>query len=367
MSRKEEILAAVDTLIQTHDEWVNDLQGPDVPTERLEFAIEEAVSVCDIGDTPEACRELATCVARLGVEWEAYKNGHMRPNHQPVDSLWGAFAAMMEARKGASPFVPKRPEPVSELVRQNVSHRQIALHIYGDGKTGPFVDKSGQPDIRLIQQEAEKPGSVVPADWVHPREVELLRKHQETFSRRLTAVKNLERNDECVDPATIEELLREGAYPNQVARAKRVPLEDVIAVMHKLAAEGVAVNGTIPNLAAMRAPSERQITAAQDAALQPRNSPLTAGTVEIDDEGDEDEEIASEAVGASSASSESSESTSDPAAIEQLVIELHQQHPEMGAGEISQAIKAELGETVGVRKVSAILRKSKAEAETVGA
>ena len=358
--RTGEILGAVDTLIQVHDEWENDPQAPDVPSEKLEAAIEDVIAIVDSGDIPETCRELTTAIGRVSIEWEKYREGIERlPDGRPVGRFWGAMAAVFEARKGASPFIPKRPEPVSELLRQNVSHRQIALHIYGDGKTGPFVDKSGQPDIRLINQESAKPGSVIPDDWVHPRELELLRKYEETSRRQLQAIHDRQNEGDGVDPATIEELLREGAYPAQVARAKRVPIQDVLAVMHRLAAEGVHVNADLPNLAAMRSPYEPPITAAQDRALQPGQNTAAGGLGSASDSSSDAEESDEEV--------ESVATARDAAAVDQLIMEIHQQNPDFGAGEIVAAMRETLGENVTVQKVTKVLRKAKSAAsETVG-
>lgn len=354
MSRKDDILTAVDNLITVHDEWEADLQAPIVPTERFEYAIEDAIRVCNAGDTPEVCRELVDVVSRLSLEWEEYKAGNMTPDHRPVGSFWGAFRAMNLAREGATPFVPKRPEPVRLLLEQKVSRRQIALHIYGDGKTGPLVNESGQPDDAKIDEEAATPGSVVPDNWVHPQQLELMQRHQRELTTRLQSIASRENEGDGIDPATIEELLREGAYPAQVARAKRVDIQEVLIVMHRLVAAGVKVNGTLPNLAAMRSPQEPDLTPEQDAALQPRKS-VDASTIEIDDE---DEEVEPDAV----VGAVSDSVVSDPAAVEALIVELHQQKPELGAGEIAAELREALGEPVSVQKVSAVLRRVKTEA-----
>lgn len=332
MSRTQEILEAVDHLIQVHDDWESDPQTPEVPTQEFEQAVLHAASVCD-GDVPAPCRELVDTVSRLHLEWDKYADGQMRPDHRPVGSFWAAFREMLHAREGARPVVPVKPEPVSVLLKQKVPYRQIAYHIYGDGKSGPLVGEDGQPDLGKIHQEADKPGSVIPADWLHPDHIERMERQRSEFERRLKAVsKSAEDFEE--DPATIEDLLREGQYPAVVAKVKGVPINDVMEAVKKLQKNGIKVNES-PNIGSERSPYEPELTEEQDAALQPKNR--------------DGEQLATA-------------EESDGQAINDLIIEIHEHNPDMDAGSIVSKISDDLGEPVSVQKVAAVLREHRKSA-----
>lgn len=336
-SRTGEILEAVDLLIQVHDDWESDPKAPDVPTAKFEEAVLACVEVCNLGDTPSKCRELVDAVSRMGVEWEKYAGGEMGPGHRPRGSFWGAMRAVFHAREGAAPLQHQPIEPVSLLLKQGVSQQQIALHIYGDGKTGPLVGPNGQPDATKILQEADNPGSVIPKGWVHPREDERISAHRERLKHRLAAAERHEDLDrQTEDPATVEELLREGAFPQQVARVKNVPLDEVLQVAEKLRAEGVKVNEP-PNLSSMRAPHEPQLTPEQDKGLQPKQPSGDAFDFGADDP-------------------ESGESAPD---IDTLIQLVHEEHPDLGAGELVSILADQHETEVSVQKVAGVLRKQR--------
>lgn len=346
MTRTEQIKAAIDNLITVHDEWEADPTAPAVPTDRFEAALKEASEVCEHGDTPEQCREVVTAMSRLYYEWERYENGLRTNDHRPQGSFWGAFRALLHARKGVTPFVPHRPEPVSVLLAQKVSDRQIALYIYGDGTDGPLCT-GGRPDSNKIQQEAKKPGSVVPQDWIHPQDRERKRIYDEECRRRLEAVQSRENEGDGIDPASVEELLRQGQYPGVVARVKRVDISEVLKVAERLAREGVTISPPV-NLASVRAPHEPQLTPEQDAALQPRSGGDAAGQTEDNDEEDQTEDVPG---------------AGTDATMDELIVELSRRFPDDGAGDLVTRIRNELGENVTVQKVTAVLRKAKEKPE----
>jgi hypothetical protein len=236
VDRTEQIVAAVDHLIQVHDDWEADEKAPIVPTEAFELALTAAVETCDGGDTPIQCRELVTAVSRLGFEWNEYVDGKMDRQQRPVGSFWAAFRGMLTARQIASVSAPKRIEPVAELVAQKVSYHQIAFHIYGHNGKGPFVSAAGQPDVAKILQEAQTPGSVIPPDWVHPADAERRRQEVAALHRRLTSVarRDADKPEPYRDKASVEQLLREGQYPDVIASVKGVGLDEVLATAEQL-------------------------------------------------------------------------------------------------------------------------------------
>lgn len=253
--RQSQILDAVDHMLRVHDLWESDPKAPDVPSQALEEAILGAIDTCEHGDIPAQCRELCTvAMARLRLEWDMYANEDARRSDgSPTARFWAAFKAVVTARQGAVPFVPKRVEPVKELIRQQVSYDQIARHIYGYRGKGPFIREDGSIDIDAILREAEKPGSVVPPDWLHPLELQRKQEYEQTAVYRLSAATARENGDTAeegrtsVDRATIEDFLLQGAMPHVIANVKGVPLSEVLAVQNRLYAEGkLKLEGSAP-------------------------------------------------------------------------------------------------------------------------
>lgn len=268
MERREAILAAVDTLIRVHDEWEADPKSPVVPTERFEKAVNLCVSICAAGEIPAECRQLVAAVAVLGREWQDYSTGRQDNEFRPLGSFWDAFRAVKGARKGSQKLEPRKVEPVAILIQQGVSPKQIAYFIYGDNGVGPFVGPRGEVLHDLIDKERLNPGSVIPKDWVHPAELAAMQAQEADLE---TQLQNFTQEIEVdgTDPASIEDMLREGAFINQICRAKGVTREEVIHVANHL-----QIQARDPeNLTTLRAPHEPKITPEQDAALQPRSQP----------------------------------------------------------------------------------------------
>lgn len=288
--RTQDILTAVDHLITVHNEWESDPKSPPVPTLAFEEALVAAVQMCDSGDTPAQCREIVTQMNRLREEWNKYASGTMLLGARPIPAFWAAFRAVVHARSGAIRHVARRPEPVSVLLEQKVSYQQIAFHIYGDRGQGPFVDAAGQPDIVLIHKEAKEPGSVIKPDWVHPAEQRRNASSGEALTRNVERLRTIDSEGSrfVPDPASIEQLLREGQYAPVIARVKGVTVEEVYAVAERM---GIAA-AEAPNLAATRAPQEPQLTDEQNRALQPQAERTTPPQpIPIPDPASVDEQI----------------------------------------------------------------------------
>lgn len=325
--RKQNILDAVGTMIAEHDRWADDQDAPDVPTQRLEFAIDAAILECAHGDVPGDCRQLVAAMELLFHEWSSYKDGRWDNRGRPLGSFWDAFRAVMLARKGAS-MSPKRTiEPVAELLRQKVGYEQIAV-IYGRER-GPFM-RDGRVDVDAILRESETKGSVVSAGWVHPDEIDRQSEEIESLNGKLAALQALSPVDE-VEKATIEEMLREGAFPEQIAAVKKVSLDEVRAVAEE---HGITPNER-PNLHATRNQFDPVLTEEQDAALQPRK------------------QVAEES------------SAPDADALDSLILEEHERQPSLGAGELASVMTERLEVPVSPQKVAGVLRSRKRELQKV--
>ncbi len=256
--RTKQILFAVDTMLTTHDTWENDPTSPAQPTEALELAIENAISVGENGDIPSECRDLCLALSKLGFEWDEYRSGRRQTaDFRPLPHFWGAFRSVMNARELAEPVAMKRPEPVKNLRQQGVTYNQIAFHIWGYKNEGPFITPAKQPDIAKIEDEVANPGKHT-ADWIHPEQVIRQRDRQRELSRRLSQVSHRETKDERTpEKATILQMLGENQYPDVIAKVKGVTVEEVL----KVAQENKITPNVRPNLASMRAPQEPQLPA----------------------------------------------------------------------------------------------------------
>lgn len=105
---------------------------------------------------------------------------------------------------------------------------------------GPFL-KDGSVQAQLIEQEAAKPGSVVPGGW-HPDDgrvedvLPLIQVCQNAVAalRRYGDSMRTEQVAEYRDPESIEGLLRQMQFPATIARVKGVSEEEVRAVASRL-------------------------------------------------------------------------------------------------------------------------------------
>lgn len=245
VSREQQILNAVDDFLRVQSDWENDPRTPDVPTEFFREAIEDAVYIADAGDVPAVCRDLVLAMSRLGVEWEDYVNGSKvgqltKQGPRPADSFWAAVRGVINARAGAVRPQFRPPEPVFLLLEQKVGEGQIALIWSVDGK-GPFYGQYGI-DVAKIREEAAKPGMHT-TEWIQQQTERLNATVTKLVRKSLDSANSAEmdrpaRNRFVPDPASIEQLLREGQFPGVIAKVKGVPLEDVFAEANRL---GIAV------------------------------------------------------------------------------------------------------------------------------
>lgn len=189
MSRTNEITGAVDGIIRCHDEWERDHEAPLYVPAEFGNRVESAVEVINRGDIPPRCVKLSETVTQLRLQWDLYETGQAtNSNGLPRSDFWKAYRQMLEARAGAIPVPPRRPEPVKVLLEQKVGYRQIAEFIYGHRGAGPFLDEDGQVRADLIEKEAKEPGSVIPTDWVHPSELERIQLQGERQRQELLAI-----------------------------------------------------------------------------------------------------------------------------------------------------------------------------------
>lgn len=226
-TRIRELLSAVDSFNSVHDAWSND-DNAKYPTLHYWRALEQMIDAFETGDLPGECRSLAGAVYNLGRERALFDlTGELDPGMK----FWAAREQLRdEADKMRSPAGKRFLESIKELHRQNVPHEQIA-RMWG------LVNPDGSGKSALVQQELEHPGSVITPDYVHPDDLEEVRKTAATRREFLQlaaqvgthqkVVQDSEKEPPCHE--TSEELWLQGVSLPQAARMLQRPQADVAA------------------------------------------------------------------------------------------------------------------------------------------
>ena len=268
-SRETVLRQAASAFLRIHARWTAN-NDQSLLTDAYEGSLKDLVRTFAEGDLPGKFRSLAVAVETLAEQWDLYEGYVTQESPMPTQAFWEAVGQVQQQFNGAG--VPRRRslEPVSLLIQQNVSPNQIALHIYGyrpEGSTvhiGPFLE-NGVPRHDLVHKEAKEPGSVIGSDWVHPAEEARMKEELQLQRRRLDSL--AERGTRYKPaPETIEKLLTDGVYPNQIARMKLIPVEAVYAEAARL---GITPT-EMPDLRSLRAPQEPAINPYAAAALDAR-------------------------------------------------------------------------------------------------
>ena len=238
--RIKEITDGADEVLRRIQNWLGDKFGGPVVPDPVAVACELAREVCLSGDIPQCCQELCAAIYSLWSEYQKYERrdaGAFRPDDQsPAQAFWKAADGVAKAREGSHVPTVEALEPIALLLKQGVTHDQIARHIYGRRGEGPFMSANGVPDIVLIEQEAATPGSVLKGwpNWVTPWAAEAAQKRQELLAGRLKAFATAATPRKYEDPGTIESMLKDGCYVQQIESGKGVSRADVLKVAAEL-------------------------------------------------------------------------------------------------------------------------------------
>lgn len=363
--RRQAMLLAVGELIRVHDEWEADPEGPGYITSPFEGALNHAVAVCCHGDVPADCREVATAMDALRTAWNRYQEGDRLPGAVPTGEFWSSFRGVLAAFNGAENPNVRPLEPVHLLYESMRSYPNRDLQIarmYGtrqpDGRggfqwVGPFFGPNGVPRADLIHRQAQAERGVkgvepvLPADWVHPEHVAASARAKAAAEGRLSRLESRAgESSPKIDPATIEDLLREGQYPDVIAKVKGVPMADVLREAERLALQPA----TRPNLAAERSAHEPRFDLGENQQSDPVAEPGDRDVdepvdAEVDAEpgDDPDADTGFDLRGAVE------DAMTDPAS------------KDLGAGEIAALIREQYPEAGDVdgRKVAGIMRSLK--------
>lgn len=249
--RIQEVLQHADAVIQKAQSWATNDKLPNSVPDDLAAAIENSELINHQGDIPQSCQELIWKLSTLAENQRKYDAGHedcKERNGEPTQRWWASMREVIKARSGAEGVRHIRMESVKDLLEQKVSRMQIAGSIYGRRGSGPLMQSNGIPDDFLIDKEAATPGSVLIGwpDWIPPWEQEIQRQQRLKVQGQLTALEKRSEPRQYTDPATIEEMLKDGCYVQQIEKGKHVSREVVLEAAAKLGIKPVDQPGWVP-------------------------------------------------------------------------------------------------------------------------
>ena len=134
------------------------------------------------------------------------------------------------------------PRHIKEYQEQSLNDRQIALQYH-------WVDKLGEPNIDMVQDEKLKPGTHFdPKTWVHPLDAKDSAEIDRAWSSRSVKVAAEQESKGVIPeaPESIYELLKQRVSSSQILRMKpKSTIEGIraVALKHDLEVDGVKVHG----------------------------------------------------------------------------------------------------------------------------
>jgi hypothetical protein len=245
VDRQSEIVNAVNESVRLTANWIRELRKNDTlkPTEFIMLAWRNMILACS-GDIPEASRSICVAVSVFQEEFRQYSqsyDGKVNPNGSPVGSFWAALAKVQERVMKSDTVYVEELESIKELRSQRVSDDQIAFHIYGNrGKEGPFITKHGTVNKRLLDLAAESRDAqdkiLRDAGWPEqdgifypPWKAQSSTSKNKEDQERFEAFKALQEGPKAYeDPSSIEDMLYDGCYVQQIQRGKHCTREEVL-------------------------------------------------------------------------------------------------------------------------------------------
>lgn len=275
--KAERLKALVDQTLRCYQSWGANQDVREI-SEELEDAIDAMLLGFQAIEAPQEYQAVARVVENIVPEWQAWKDQVALRGTEGVFPGKRWFNAMTELGRAwiTSEKVVLNPlEPVSELMRQGVSPRQIAL-IWG------FELPNGQPDMEKVFQEAANPGTHTKG--VDPR----VRKAQEARERQIAEMEEIierrRKERERVEQAAPEglgQLIKEAVSVRQIKKMiPGVTDEQIRAMADSMGLPPPDVD--YAPVQSARAPHEPEISeadkTAMDAILREAN------TVEVEEE-----------------------------------------------------------------------------------
>lgn len=179
MTRVQQLNAAVDRVRTEHDKWQKDPEQTTAPSRAMLDSMVDMFECFHAGPCPQSHLRLHNAVVAFSLkysEWDDEATGDPRPG------FWSALRELFSNRDRLKVSPPGPMRSCKSLREQKMTDSQIAFDVYGfrtsDGTTfdpesdryaGPLLTESGQLDPQKLEDEIEKPWSVIPKDWISPR------------------------------------------------------------------------------------------------------------------------------------------------------------------------------------------------------
>lgn len=257
----------IDEMLTAHEEYMESDSESFSPDDQLWQRIEDVIAVFSDGSLPGDMRRAASIVEHeLQKQWVKFIDNRETSNdpihYLPDNGLWSAIKSLrMDRQQAAAQAVLRRPEPVDELVKQNVPFRQIAL-IWG------WLLKDGSPDLDRVREEIKTPG-IHTSKWVDPRLAKIAadQERQQKVIDRLSgreAVKTARAT--AKPPETIGQLIEQGLSADQISRMHHCTIADVFAEADRLGLPRPTERYV--GVQHSRTKFEHQVTPEQEAAIR---------------------------------------------------------------------------------------------------
>ena len=270
MNLTDKPIEKLNTAEQVQAEWVNDLNQAhvDVITEKLSNALDSLVEEFTFAgnEVIESIRPLALAVLKFGKEWYQFqedlqKTGPERPTETGPNRMWMALGYCFTLRD-KPPSYGQPMEPIKILEKQGLTIQQIA-------QTYEWKTPNGEYDLVKTREEMLKPGlhlkpgqrspsaeKAIAEEWA---EIENIRSE---FGQR--ARTEAAKSVTPIAPESIEQLISQEVFIDQIMHMKQVSKEDVLAVAK---AKGLNIT-TRPNLSSYRQPTALERTLETEAQIQ---------------------------------------------------------------------------------------------------
>jgi len=252
MGRAREFIAIYHT-------WANSDDESSVPPARFWERLESFLAVYDAGPCPPLfVGAIETAIARLRLRLQEFDQSEVViPGAQFHDAMMGLERELdkFERRLQSPVWV----EPIQQVLKSDScpSDTQIA-------KMYSLIDpNTGHPQVHLVQQERAQPGSIIAADWLHPRE----RARREQFQawedgrqlfEKADPEQNIVKSQRAPAPESWAELYWTGVDLPQAAKMKQVTLEEAEQKYKEVAAKPREESGVDYEQPAVSLPSHNQ-------------------------------------------------------------------------------------------------------------
>jgi len=212
---------ATKRLREVHSQWINS-GSQDIPPVKLWDIIEEIVELNDTGHPTFLGQNFTLAIDKLLKAKQAFDE---EDTVSPSDLFWREIGGLFYELDVFDRIIttPVVVESMQMLAKNEVPYEQIA-EIYG------LVGANGIPQRHKVDQELRQPGSVIPDNWVHPRELDR-QKRQKAFNKALDAFYNDEMESEAEETfkpchESWLELYQQDVDVRQAAEMKGVTIAD---------------------------------------------------------------------------------------------------------------------------------------------